>query len=112
MVITRTKYSKTDDDTPTAPKSGNGGVSSKKIFEHNILPDVRKYTTLIYGLSEKGKIDKAKQLMNEMKQNNISPNIITYNTLIDGLSKQGKFEEAKQLMNEMKQYNISPNVRT
>ncbi|CAM8899379.1 unnamed protein product [Rhodiola kirilowii] len=74
--------------------------------------DARCYNTLIDGLCKDGLIDKANELLLEMRKKDISPDVITYNIVIDGLHRAGKWEESQAMFREMLDQGLSPSVVT
>lgn len=62
------------------------------------VPDAFSYSLLMGCLCERGRVDEAQALLNEMCQKGISPNSSLFNTLIGGLCKAGNVDEAWKLL--------------
>jgi pentatricopeptide repeat protein len=80
--------------------------------EDRIISNVVTYNTLIDMYNKQNNMEKAHQLLGEMKQARITPDVVTYNTLIKMYSKQDSMEKVQQMLGEMKQARINPNVVT
>ncbi|XP_031278089.1 pentatricopeptide repeat-containing protein At1g62720-like [Pistacia vera] len=70
------------------------------------------YNTIIDGLCKDGLIEKARQLLLEMKGSRISPNAVTYTTLIHGLCCVSDWEKGKSLFIVMMNQGVQPFVMT
>ncbi|XP_074275450.1 pentatricopeptide repeat-containing protein At3g09650, chloroplastic [Silene latifolia] len=64
-------------------------------------PDHVSYTTVISALVKAGSMDRAKQVLFEMKKAGIPANLVTYNILLKGYCQQLQVDKAKDLMTEM-----------
>ncbi|KAL9228029.1 hypothetical protein vseg_003648 [Gypsophila vaccaria] len=64
-------------------------------------PDHVSYTTVISALVKAGSMDRARQVLVEMKKMGVAANLVTYNVLLKGYCQQLQIEKAKNLMREM-----------
>ncbi|GAB4835734.1 hypothetical protein Ancab_000644 [Ancistrocladus abbreviatus] len=72
-------------------------------------------TMLAASVNQAGKLQKARDLMEDMKVWGISPTVVTYNTLINGYCKKesvGRMYKADALLKEMLSKKICPNEIT
>ena len=54
------------------------------MFAHGLPVDVVIYNTLLNGLCKNGQMEKARELLDEVKSSGIKLNSRTYNSLIEG----------------------------
>ncbi|KAL1161461.1 hypothetical protein V6Z11_A07G136000 [Gossypium hirsutum] len=80
------------------------------VGKDQILPDALTYNLLINGFCREGKVDRARKIIEFMKNNGCSPNLFNYSALMNGLCKEGSWEEAKQLFVEMKSTGLKPDT--
>ena len=87
-------------------------------FMKNILnkyyegPNVISYNAAISACRRCINLEKALELLQEMKDSGICPNVITYSAVISVCEKCGNLEKALELLQEMKDSGIRPNVIT
>ncbi|KAL9450050.1 hypothetical protein AB3S75_011900 [Citrus x aurantiifolia] len=80
------------------------------VSKDQILPDALTYNVLIDGFCRGGKVDRAKKIMEFMKNNGCNPNVFNYTTLMNGFCKEGKLQEAKEVFDEMKNFHLKPDT--
>lgn len=80
------------------------------VSKEQILPDVLTYNVLIDGFCRGGKVDRARKIMDFMKNNGCSPNVFNYTALMNGYCKEGQLEEAKKVFHEMKAVGLKPDT--
>lgn len=74
-------------------------------------PDEVSYTTVISAFVKGKSMDKAREVLAEMRRVGVLPNLVTYNVLLKGYCQQLQVEKAKELVHEMvKDAGISPDV--
>ncbi|PQQ02363.1 hypothetical protein Pyn_34922 [Prunus yedoensis var. nudiflora] len=78
--------------------------------DQGLMPDVVTYNTLIHGLCQSGKWEKAKSFLICMVDSGISPDVYTFAVLISALCKEERIQEALALFEEMTGKGINPNV--
>ncbi|CAK0823467.1 unnamed protein product, partial [Prorocentrum cordatum] len=67
-----------------------------------VEPNVITYSTILKGYCQENRLDKAFQLLDEMKgTKDFRPDEITYNTLLDGCARYGLFERGMDLLRDM-----------
>jgi len=72
-------------------------------------PNIVTYSTIIKGYCLENRLDKAMELLHEMKQSSrYRPDEITYNTLIDGCARFGHYERGMALLAEMQEQGVRP----
>ena len=77
------------------------------------LSDCVLHNTMMMGYVRANKLDKAFQVLNEIKHlPKIQPTIITYTTLIGGLAKENDTERIDKTLNEAKLSGITPSTET
>lgn len=76
----------------------------------SVRPDAVSYGILIKSLCLAGKVDRAVEALNEMKEKDIKPTMIIYTTLVDAWYKKGRPEEAGKTWDEMGGRGIKPDV--
>jgi len=92
----------------------NGGMDRVPMFLENmkadkIEPDIITYSTIIKGYCLAGDIDRAFDVMTEMKRDcKLTPDEILYNSLLDGCAKQQRVEQALQLLEDMRSNGVAP----
>ncbi|KAF7822604.1 pentatricopeptide repeat-containing protein [Senna tora] len=80
------------------------------VAKDHTFPDHLTYNVLINGFCHAGKADRARNILEFMKNNGCKPNIINYSTLLNGLCKEGKLQEAKEVFAEMKISGLKPDT--
>jgi len=76
-------------------------------------PDIITYSTLVKGYCQSGDVDRAFQVLEEMKHDNkFAPDEIMYNSLLDGCAKQHRVDDALRLLEEMKASGTAPSNYT
>merc|ERR1719321_2655668 len=81
--------------------------------QSSIEPDIITYSTLVKGYCLSGDVDRAFQVLKEMKNDGkYAADEILYNSLLDGCAKQHRVEEAIQLLDEMRANGVSPSNYT
>merc|ERR1719203_623870 len=79
------------------------------MVEQNIEPTVITYSTILKGYCQENRLDKAFDLLEEMKQSSkYQPDEITYNTLIDGCARYGLYDRGVLLLREMQEAGVRP----
>merc|ERR1719378_1223572 len=79
----------------------------------HVEPDVITYSTLVKGYCLSGDVDRAFQVLREMKQDGkYAADEILYNSLLDGCAKQNRVEKAIQLLDEMRATGVNPSNYT
>ncbi|CAK7342944.1 unnamed protein product [Dovyalis caffra] len=74
-------------------------------------PDHVTYTTVVSALAKVGSMDRARQVLSEMRRIGVPANRITYNILLKGYCDQLQIDKAKELLKEMADdVNIEPDV--
>ncbi|XP_010535223.1 PREDICTED: pentatricopeptide repeat-containing protein At3g13160, mitochondrial [Tarenaya hassleriana] len=67
----------------------------------SIEPDVVSYNTLIKALCEKGSLDDAVSVLDEIESKGLEPDLFTFNTLLCELYKNGQFERGEEIWSKM-----------
>ncbi|TXG60410.1 hypothetical protein EZV62_014983 [Acer yangbiense] len=88
--------------------------------KHEIKPNVKMYTSLIYGWCKINRIDMAERFLGDMVERGIEPNVVTYNVLLNGVCRKAslhpdvRFERtirnAEKVFDEMRMRGIEPDV--
>lgn len=88
--------------------------------KHEIIPNVKMYTSLIYGWCKINRIDMAERFLGEMIERGVEPNVVTYNVLLNGVCRRAslhpseRFEKtirnAEKVFDEMRVRGIEPDV--
>ncbi|KAJ4866679.1 Pentatricopeptide repeat-containing protein [Raphanus sativus] len=88
----------------------------REMIRRRIQPDVFAFNVVINSFCKRGKMSKAKDVMEDMKVYGASPpDVVSYNTLIDGYCKlggMGKMYKADGVLKEMVESEVSPNLTT
>ncbi|KAL4186768.1 hypothetical protein AMTRI_Chr09g15630 [Amborella trichopoda] len=84
----------------------------KKMREEGCEPDLVSYNTLIYGLSNAGKEDIAKQYLRVIVEEGHLPDTVTYTSLMNGMCMKGDAIGALELLKEMEERGCEPNSCT
>nr|KJB20076.1 hypothetical protein B456_003G131800 [Gossypium raimondii]KJB20077.1 hypothetical protein B456_003G131800 [Gossypium raimondii] len=117
----------------------NGDLEQAKLLfakmeELGLVPNEYTYTVLINGLFKRGlendglelyekmqlmkvycsegKVGKAFEMFDEMRERGVACNVVTYNILIGGLCREKRLREAEKLVDQMKRTGLSPNLIT
>merc|ERR1719375_1544896 len=78
-----------------------------------VQPDIITYSTIVKGYCLSGDVDRAFQVLEEMKQDGrYMPDEIMYNSLLDGCAKQHRVEEALKLLEQMRDSGVVPSNYT
>jgi len=76
-------------------------------------PNIVTYSTIIKGYCLENRLEKAMELLQEMKQSTrYRPDEITYNTLIHGYARFGHYEQGMALLAEMQELGVQPSNYT
>ncbi|KAK2656173.1 hypothetical protein Ddye_009225 [Dipteronia dyeriana] len=88
--------------------------------KHEIRPNVKMYTSLMYGWCKINRIDMAERFLGDMVERGIEPNVVTYNVLLNGVCRRAslhpdeRFERtirnAEKVFDEMRMRGIEPDV--
>mmetsp|Transcript_116686 Transcript_116686/g.232635 ORF Transcript_116686/g.232635 Transcript_116686/m.232635 type:complete len:1034 (-) Transcript_116686:63-3164(-) len=72
-------------------------------------PNTVTYSTIIKGYCLENRLDKAMELLHDMKQSSrYRPDEITYNTLIDGCARYGHYDRGMAVLAEMQEMGVRP----
>ncbi|KAI7989559.1 Pentatricopeptide repeat-containing protein [Camellia lanceoleosa] len=82
------------------------------MLSNGIVPDEVTYTVLVHGLCNKGQLENAHKVLEEMDKKSMAPNVLIYNTLIAGYFKEGNLQEAFRLHDEMLDRGVVPDDTT
>merc|ERR1719235_101668 len=67
------------------------------------------YSAIIKGYCQENRIDKALELMQDMKRNGVlKPDEYIYNTIINGCARQGQYDKGVAMLEDMCQDGIKP----
>lgn len=64
-------------------------------------PDVRTCTLLVDAMSKEGRVDEARDKVENMIRGGAMPVVVIYNTLIDGYCLQSRLKKAKKVFDSM-----------
>merc|ERR1719440_971459 len=88
-------------------------LEDMKAARPRVEPDVITYSTIVKGYCNAGDVDKAFQVLQEMKRDaKHSPDEILYNSLLDGCAKQHRLDDALRLLDDMSDMNVIPSNYT
>merc|ERR1719145_143564 len=74
-----------------------------------VEPNVITYSTILKGYCQENRLEKAFQLLDEMKlTKDFRPDEIAYNTLLDGCARHGLFERGMGLLQDMEDAGVAP----
>ncbi|KAF9621515.1 hypothetical protein IFM89_022533 [Coptis chinensis] len=73
-------------------------------------PNVKHFTSLLYGWCKEGKLMEAKFVLVQMKEAGFEPDIVVYNNLLSGYALAGKMQDGYDLLQEMKRKGCDPNA--
>ncbi|GAV68204.1 PPR domain-containing protein/PPR_2 domain-containing protein [Cephalotus follicularis] len=82
----------------------------RKMSEFNLRADTTVYNVVIRLFSEKGDMDTAQKLMEEIGLIHLSPDIVTYVWMLKGFCNAGRLEEACGLFKAMRGHGCVPNI--
>nr|XP_010939346.1 pentatricopeptide repeat-containing protein At3g49730 [Elaeis guineensis] len=92
----------------------NGSVKEAALLfedlKERFLPNLKHFTSLLYGWCKLGKLMEAKFVLVQMRQAGFEPDIVVYNTLLGGFAAAGKIEDGYQLLKEMRSKGCEPNA--
>lgn len=81
----------------------------EEMAQQGIKPNVITYSTIIKGYCQEYRLDKAFELLSEMRRTTeFRPDEITYNTLLDGCARQGLFDRGLEVLEEMEKAGVQP----
>jgi pentatricopeptide repeat protein len=88
-------------------------LEDMKAMQPQVEPDIITYSTIVKGYCMSGDVDKAFQVLQEMKRDaKHSPDEILYNSLLDGCAKQHRLDDALRLLDDMSDMNVIPSNYT
>jgi len=73
------------------------------------VPDLRTYSIMLEGWGDERKLNKVRDIFQEMVDRDCEPDIVAYVILMNALCKGGKIEEAVKLLGEMRSRGCKPN---
>ncbi|XP_042492662.1 putative pentatricopeptide repeat-containing protein At5g65820 [Macadamia integrifolia] len=92
----------------------NGSVKqAASLFEDmriRFTPNLKHFTSLLYGWCKEGKLMEAKFVLVQMREAGFEPDIVVYNNLLSGYAVAGKMGDAFDLVQEMKRKGCDPNA--
>lgn len=77
-----------------------------------VKPDVVTYNIMIKGLCDKGTLDKAAALIDEIEKNGLKPDLVTFNTILGAFYCTGKFDAGEKTWKLMVSKNVIPDIRS
>jgi len=84
------------------------GVMEEMSRQH-IEPNVITYSTILKGYVQENQLEKAFQLLDEMKlTKDLRPDEIAYNTLLDGCARRALFDRGVALLRDMEDAGVKP----
>ncbi|KAI3958851.1 hypothetical protein MKX01_023527 [Papaver californicum] len=75
-------------------------------------PDIKHFTSLLYGWCKLGKLMEAKFVLVQMREAGFEPDLVVYNNLLSGYAMAGKMQVAFDLISEMKRKGCEPNANS
>src|SRR5690606_17086015 len=90
----------------------NGHMFIKQMLENKITPDDFTVFTWMKAYCDKGKPEKAENILRNTKHFNVQPNSFMYNLLIRSFLQKGKLDYSLYLFKEMNENGIKPNIYT
>ncbi|XP_043711686.1 pentatricopeptide repeat-containing protein At3g49730 [Telopea speciosissima] len=92
----------------------NGSVKqAASLFEDmriRFTPNLKHFTSLLYGWCREGKLMEAKYVLVQMREAGFEPDIVVYNNLLSGYAMAGKMGDAFDLVQEMRRKGCDPNA--
>ncbi|CAN6902022.1 unnamed protein product [Brassica oleracea] len=82
----------------------------REISLRGLVADTITYSILIQGFCQKGKLNVAKELFQEMVSEGARPDTVTYGILLDGLCDNGELEEALEILDKMHTSKMDPGI--
>ncbi|CAN8278461.1 unnamed protein product [Cochlearia groenlandica] len=86
---------------------------ASKLFEdmrERFPPNLRYFTSLLYGWCREGKLIEARHVLVQMKEAGLEPDIVVYTNLLSGYAHAGKMADAYDLLNDMRKRGLEPNA--
>jgi pentatricopeptide repeat protein len=88
-------------------------LEDMKTARPRVEPDVITYSTIVKGYCMSGDIEKAFDVLQEMKRDGKSaPDEILFNSLLDGCAKQNRLDDALKLLDDMQDMGVVPSNYT
>ncbi|KAJ6862367.1 hypothetical protein NC652_039264 [Populus alba x Populus x berolinensis] len=78
----------------------------------NVKPSIVTYETLVGGYCRMRRVERAIELVDEMKREGIRSNAIVCNPIIDALAEAGRFKEVLEMMEHFFLCKIGPSIST
>ncbi|KAG2329497.1 hypothetical protein Bca4012_020941 [Brassica carinata] len=73
-------------------------------------PNLRCFTSLLYGWCREGKLIEAKDVLVQMKEAGLEPDVVVFTNLLSGYAHAGKMADAYDLMKDMRRRGVEPNA--
>ncbi|KAF3495493.1 hypothetical protein DY000_02055676 [Brassica cretica] len=73
-------------------------------------PNLRCFTSLLYGWCREAKLIEAKNVLVQMKEAGLEPDIVVFTNLLSGYAHAGKMADAYDLMKDMRRRGFEPNA--
>ncbi|KAK4512060.1 uncharacterized protein ATC70_013303 [Mucor velutinosus] len=80
--------------------------------EDNIRPTLHSYNTLLGCYKRVNNVDRAEEILAEMKQRNIKPDTVTYNTMLHLLLRTHQYQRVLDMYSAMKADKTQPDIYT
>lgn len=92
---------------------GNAAMLLQDMKAASVEPDIITYSTIIKGYCLEGDVDRAFDVLEEMKRDDkFTPDEIMYNSILDGCAKEHRVDEALKILDEMKAAGVGPSNYT
>lgn len=86
---------------------------AQEIFDEmkaEYVPDLRTYSIMLEGWGDEHKVNKAREIFQEMIDMDCEPDIVVYVILMNAFCKVGEIEEAVKVLDEMRSRGCKPNL--
>jgi pentatricopeptide repeat protein len=84
----------------------------REMENDNLKPDVRTYTMIIKGFSNRSDMERARKWLSRMQRERVEPDVYTYTALIDGYMRGADLDHAEFMFRSMMEKGIKPTIVT
>lgn len=80
----------------------------RRLQETGGTPSVENFSVVVDAFAKQGQVDKALELMEEMKDLEVPPSVVTYSSAMHAWTKAGNLDQAASTLSKMMQIRLAP----
>jgi len=80
----------------------------RRLQDTGVRPSVENFSVVVDAFAKEGQVDKALEMMEEMKAAEVLPSVVTYSSAMYACTKAGKLDQAASMLRNMMQIGLAP----